>query len=216
MRSNANERLRLLVGLRGRAPQVQMLYARVVATSPTPLFRSLRLDRGAKDGIKVGAAVINQDGVIGRVAAVSDGWADAMLIVDANSSTDVLVQRTRARARVRGTGSDTHLGVQVEYLARSADVEPGDVLITSGTGTTFPKGLRVGTVMSVGRGAFGLYQNAQVEPSVDLGRVESVLVVVGGFDDRVTLEDAPDLSESPGPLIDATPAPPPVEAGTGR
>jgi rod shape-determining protein MreC len=205
-----NGRLRLLLGLREKAPDVRMSMARVVAVSPTPTFRSLRIDRGARDGVKVGAAVVNQDGVVGRVAVVTPGWADVMLLVDANSSTDVLVQRTRSRARVRGTGRDSHLGIQVEYLSRSADVEPGDVLVTSGTGTVFPKGLRVGTIVSVARGAFGLYQSAQIEPSVDFGRLEGVLVVVGGFSEDVTFEDTPDVSDAWGPLIDTTPETPSV------
>ncbi len=209
-----NGRLRRLVGLKERAPQLQTVFAHVIAGSPTPLFRSMRIDRGSQDGVKLGAAVVADEGVVGRVAAVNAQWADVMLLVDANSSTDVLVQRTRARARVRGTGSDVHLGLQVEYLARSADVEPGDILISSGTGTVFPKGLRVGTVMTVERGAFGLYQNARVEPSVDFGRLESVLVVTGAFDDGASFEDAPEL-DAFGPLIDAPVAPSAEAKSTG-
>jgi rod shape-determining protein MreC len=192
-----NGRLRLLVGLKQRAPEVKMLHARVIATSPTPLFRSLRIDKGTEDGLQLGAAVVNEDGIVGRVAAVNKGWADVMLLVDANSSTDVIVQRTRARARVRGTGSDVHLGLNVEYLARAADVEPGDVLVTSGTGTVFPKGLPIGTVMTVERGAFGLYQSAKAEPRVDFGKIESVLVVTGEFSPETSFEDSAPL-EAPG------------------
>lgn len=201
-----NERLRLLLGLKDRAPEVLTLHARIVATSPTPLFRSIRIDRGADDGVRIGSAVISHHGVIGRVAALTDGWADVMLLVDSNSSTDVLVQRTRARARVRGTGSDVHLGIAVEFLARSADVEPGDILITSGTGDVFPKGLKVGTVMSVERGAFGLYQRAAVEPSVDFGRLESAMVIVGAWHETTSYEEHDDERGTVGPLLDE-PAP---------
>ena len=159
-----NERLRRLIGLKERAPLVKVEVARVIATSPTPLFRSIRVDRGSDHGVTLGAAVVNQDGVVGRVAAVSGGTADVMLVVDANSSLDVLVQRTRARARVRGGGGDSSMGIEVEYLGRTEEVAPGDILISSGTGPVFPKGLRVGTIMSVERGAFGLYQLATAEP----------------------------------------------------
>jgi len=197
-----NGRLRLLVGLKQHAPEVKMIHARVIATAPTPLFRSLRIDKGSDDGLQLGAAVVNEDGVVGRVAAINKGSADVMLLVDANSSTDVLVQRTRARARVRGTGSDIHLGLNVEYLARAADVEPGDVLVTSGAGTVFPKGLPIGTVMTVERGAFGLYQSAKAEPRVDFGKVESVLVVTGEFAPETTFEETmPSSTPTAGPLL---------------
>jgi rod shape-determining protein MreC len=212
-----NGRLRRLIGLTEKAPEVRMVYAHVIATSPSPLFRSVRIDRGERDGVRVGAAVLNEDGVVGRIAAATGGWADVLLLVDANSSTDVLVQRTRTRARVRGTGRDVHLGLHVEFLARSADVEPGDLLITSGTGTTFPKGLRIGTVMSVERGAFGLYQAASVEPRVDFGRLESVMVVTSEPGSETSFEDRPPpaassslLLEQPAPAV----APAPAESGT--
>ncbi len=176
-----NARLRRLVGLQGRAPQVRMVFAGVIGTSPSPLFRSLRINRGRHDGITLGAAVVSHEGVIGRVAALTEHYADVMLLVDNNSSTDVLVQRTRARGRVRGQGGDDDVSIDVQYLARTADVEPGDLLITSGLGKTFPKGLRVGRILSVERRAFGLYQRASVQPSVDFGRIEAVMVILRDY-----------------------------------
>lgn len=179
--AHENERLRLLVGLRERAPEVKMLFAQVIATSPSPLFRSLRIDKGRNDGIEVGAAVVSPAGIVGRVAALGDNFADIMLLTDANSSTDVLVQRTRARARVRGQGGDDGFAIEAQYLARTADVEPGDVLITSGLSRVFPKGLVAGRVISVERRAFGLYQRAMVQPNVDFSRIEAVMVILSGF-----------------------------------
>lgn len=184
-----NQRLRRLLQLHDQAPTVKAITAQVIATSPTPLFRSVRVARGTDDGVHVGAAVVNQDGVVGRVAAVTASYADVMLLVDANSSTDVLVQRTRARARVRGMGGDGELGVRVEYLPRTEDVLPGDVLVTSGLGRVFPKGLRVGRVISVERGAFGLYQEARIDPSVDFQRLEEVLILPEGFSPSTTFDN---------------------------
>ena len=200
-----NDRLRLLLGLQARAPAVKMVFAQVIGTSPTPLFRSLRIDRGSRDGLHLGAAVVGDDGVIGRVAALGSHDADIMLLVDNNSSTDVLVQRTRARGRVRGQGGDHAVGIEVQYLARTAGVEPGDVLITSGLGKTFPKGLRVGKVLFVERRAFGLYQCATVQPSVDFSRIEAVMVLLHGYPAEATFEtpEARDFSAG-GPWREAT------------
>lgn len=198
--AHENARLRLLVGLRKSAPDVQMLFAQTIATSPSPLFRSIRIDRGTRDGVAVGHAVVTHAGVVGRVAAVGETFADVMLLTDSNSSIDILVQRTRARARVRGQGGDHHFGLDVEYLARTADVEPGDILITSGLGRVFPKGLVVGEVASVERRAFGLYQQALVQPSVDFSRIESVMVVLPGFAATTTFEGP--LEQDPEPNAD--------------
>lgn len=197
-----NQRLRLLLDLKDRAPDVPTVSARVVGTSPTPLFRSVRIDRGTDQGVHVGAAVVNHEGVVGRVAAVSGGWADVMLMVDANSSTDVRILRTRERARVRGLGEDEELNLRVEYLPRTEDVRPGDLLVTSGVGTVFPKGLLVGRVVSVEKRAFGLYQQAKVEPVVDFGRLEEVMVIPRGWppDTRYEREeDALPAPEEPAP-----------------
>ncbi len=194
-----NDRLHALLGMRERGTGVPMQPAQVIAMASTPLFRSVRIDRGTSDGVHVGAAMVNADGVVGRVAAVSNGYADVMLLVDANSSTDVLVQRTRARARVRGFGGDRELGIQVEYLSRTADVKPGDILITSGVGEVFPKGLRVGRVMATETRAFGLYQNADhrlTRPSTSKARRQCWFLPAVGPEPRP--RDARDLESRSG------------------
>lgn len=177
-----NERLRALLGARTTLHQAlgegRTLFAEVVATAPSPLFRSVRVNRGSKDGVTLGAAVLSDGGVVGRVAAVAATTADVMLLTDAQSSADALVQRSRTRVRVRGRGGDAGLHMDAQYLERTADVEPGDVLMTSGLGTTFPKGLIVGRIDAVERRAFGLYQRAQVRPAVDFARLEEVLVLL--------------------------------------
>lgn len=187
-----NERLRSVLSVRERSPEVASIFAEVIGTSVSPLFRSIRVNRGTSDGVHLGAAVVNHEGVVGRVAGIAHSTADVMLLVDANQSVDVIVQRTRARARLYGTGRDGQLGLQVRYLARTADVAPGDVLVTSGTGSIFPKGLPVGTVVAVEKGAFGLYQSAVVEPTVDFGRVEEVLLIPDGWPRSTSFERSPD------------------------
>ena len=221
-----NERLRLLVGLRERAPSLNMLFAEVIGTGTSPLFRALRIDRGSNDGIVLGDAVVNHDGVVGRIANLGGSHADVMLLVDASNSVDVLVQRTRARARARGQGGDDRLGLDLQYLSRTADIEPGDFLVTSGLGHNFPKGLRVARVNTVEQPTFGLYQRAVAQPSVDFGRLEAVMVILGGYAEDTSLEpvETTDMHDLPPPQelptllpAPALPAPkpgPPSEAGT--
>lgn len=177
--------LQRLMAVRENLTAATMVHAQIIAASPSALFRSVRIDRGRDDGLKLGAAVLSHDGVVGRIAALGRVSADVMLLIDANSSADVLVQRTRARARVRGRGADRDFALDAEYLGRIADVEPGDLLVTGGLGRTFPKGLPVGRVTGIERRAFGLYQRAIVEPTVNFARLEQVLVVVPTSDTTV-------------------------------
>ncbi len=173
-----NKRLRALLQMQRKTPRVNYLVGEVISISPNPLFRSVRINQGSSDGLVEGLAVINDAGVVGRVKAVTANYADIILLVDVNNSLDIVVQRTRARARVRGSGDDRFMGIQVERLARTAKVEPGDVLVTSGVGDRFPTGIPVGQVTSVKKSKFGLYQEVTVEPTVDFGQLESVMVVM--------------------------------------
>jgi rod shape-determining protein MreC len=205
-----NERLRAMLGVRDKSSSLNMVYASIVGASPSVLFQSFRVDVGRHHGVKTGAPVLNYEGLIGRVASLGEYYADVMLLLDANSSLDVLVQRTRDGARVRGTGGEHEMQLEVQYLARTADVEPGDVLITSGVGNVFPKGIRVGKVRSVQRRAFGLYQYATVTPSVNFGRLESVMVVRGEWNKADVFQDSAQAEDAP--QTEVTEATPPVES----
>jgi rod shape-determining protein MreC len=100
--------------------------------------------------------------------------AKVILLTDANSGIDVLVQRTRSRGIVSGSLDN---GTVLKYMKRSEDVQVGDRLITSGVDGVFPKGLLVGTVIKVNKQHLGLFQSVEVLPAVQSSRVEEVLVV---------------------------------------
>jgi rod shape-determining protein MreC len=182
-----NTRLRRLLHLQQRSSEIHGVVSEVIAISPSPLFRSVRVNRGLSDGVTVGAGVVNDVGIVGRVVGVGGSWADVMLLVDGNCSTDVVVQRTRAQARVRGEGQDGHARLQLEYLERTADIEPGDILVTSGVGEVFPRGMEVGQVTVVNRGEFGLYQTVELSPAVNFAQLETVMILLP--------EDAPLIEE---------------------
>jgi len=121
----------------------------------------------------------------------------------------VVVQRTRALARVRGYGGDKRAELDIEYLERTADVEPGDILVTSGLGTIFPRGLEVGEITMVERGTFGLYQQVDIRPSTNFAELETVMVLVAR-DEEIILKTPPDSltstsNPSPGSEDSATP-----------
>jgi rod shape-determining protein MreC len=168
-----NARLAELLSFRARV-EGQVYGARVIARAPGPLAMTLTLDRGERDHIRRGMAVLAPQGVVGQIAEASHAAARVLLLTDHNSGIDAIVQRSRARGIVQG-GTDG--SCYMNYLSRDADVAVGDRVLTSGLDGIFPKGVVVGEVIDVSRRQRGLLQAAVVRPSVALDRLEEVLVV---------------------------------------
>ncbi|MBI2711381.1 MAG: rod shape-determining protein MreC, partial [Bdellovibrio sp.] len=103
--------------------------------------------------------------------------SDVVTILDLLSAVDAIVERSRARGIVEGLTDDV---CQLRYALRTDDIQPGDVLISSGLGGIFPKGVTVGTVSKVNRKPYGITQEVEVRPSVDFSKLEEVLVVTNG------------------------------------
>jgi rod shape-determining protein MreC len=172
-----NERLRQMLGFQREHNDLQWIYAEVIAIAPSPAFHSIRLNRGSLDGVVLGNAILSPQGVVGRVVGLTEHTAEVMLLVDNNSSLDVLIQRSRTRARIRGQGTREQFSLEIEYLPRTADVVPGDVLVSGGLSKTFPKGLIVGYVTHTTKPNFGLYQQGKARPAVHFTQLESVWIL---------------------------------------
>ena len=168
-----NQRLSDLLGFRAQLPP-SAYGARVIARDPGPLSTSLTIDRGSRDGVTRGMAVVAPQGVVGRVVEVSHTVSRVALLTDHNSGIDAIVDRSRARGVVQG-GSDGDC--YMNYLNRDADVKVGDHVLTSGLDGVFPKGMTIGEVVEVGRKHRGLLQSATVTPSAALDQVEEVMLV---------------------------------------
>ena len=182
-----NARLRGLLDFR-RTLQGDVLTARIIGRDATGLARTLVIDRGEADGVVKGAAALAPQGVVGQIFLASRHAARILLISDHNSGVDAVVERTRARGIVQGTVD----GCGLKYVKRTEDVQVGDTVVTSGLDGIFPKGLPVGTVVSVDKRGQGLFQSAEVTPRVDFDRLEEVLVARGSF---TLLQEAPAAPE---------------------
>jgi rod shape-determining protein MreC len=170
------ERLRVLLSFVAASAERRYLGARVIGIRLAPVgLQLLTIDRGSDDGIEKMMPVVVAEGVVGRVHSVSGRTADVLVLTDRNSSIAVRVDRTRARANVRGLGKPD--AARLEYALRIEDMIEGDALVTSGTDGVFPRGMPVGKVTQLDRSAHGLFQDARVIPAVDVTRVEEVLVV---------------------------------------
>ena len=171
-------RLRELLELKQSVP-LDTLAAQVVGRDGVPWFRTLTLDKGEKDGVKLDAAVISATGVVGRVFAVGPHAARVQILLDRDSGTAALVERSRVSGVVSGQVSGPEAGSEdlaLKYVAERADVAVGDLVVTSGLDRIYPKGLAIGRVRSVGQ-VTGLFREIRVEPSARFERLEEVLVL---------------------------------------
>ena len=168
-----NLRLRKLLGLKNQA-FARSVSAVVMGSSASTWFQSLTIDKGTKQGIQKGMAVISPSGIVGQIWSVAPNSSKVLLVTDHNSGVDVIAQRTRARGIVSGS---LDKGPVMEYVTRNENIREGDRLITSGLDNIFPKGQLVGTVGKVQENSYGLFQDVSVRLAVDPERIEEVLVV---------------------------------------
>lgn len=142
--------------------------ARVVGDASGPFVRSVLINAGSKDGIKKGQAVINEEGLVGRVIEVGKRSSRVLLITDINSRIPVVTNVSREHSILAGNNNE-YPGLK--YLANDTKVLEGEYVVTSGDGDIFPPGLKVGATFKASSGGFS------VKPHVGLNRLEFVSVL---------------------------------------
>ncbi|HEX9458059.1 MAG TPA: rod shape-determining protein MreC [Thermoanaerobaculia bacterium] len=167
--------LRRLRSLMGYSEEFTMptTMAEPVMLDTSSRFKSIILDRGSNNGIEVNDAVVNANGLIGRVVLTTKDMAKVQLVTDGNSSVGVLVDRTRRQGVLRGDGG---IGAQLYDIPSLADVREGDVVMTAGIDGIYPKGIPVGVVTKAEKGQ-DLFKTIAVRPSVDFGSLEEVIIL---------------------------------------
>jgi rod shape-determining protein MreC len=170
--------LRRLLQLRESVPG-DLVSAQVIGKDFTEFFRVTRvvLDRGSHN-IRPHMPVVSPDGVVGAVLRVAGDAVDVQLAVDAAFGIDVEDERTHARGFVRGTGDPSRYACKVENVDSRDEVEIGDLLVTSGKGKWFPKGLPVARVTKVVKREPGRDQEIEAAPTVNFSRLDAVLILV--------------------------------------
>lgn len=152
-----------------------ILLARIVGRNQSPFGRTLIIDQGKTNGILRNMAVIHQDGIVGRVFRAGHSVSQILLITDTRSSVDVLVQRSRAQGVF---SSSSEKQGEVRYMPADADVINNDLLVSSGFGGIFPKGLPVARVVAASNVGKRLFKKIQATPSVDFNKLEEVMVML--------------------------------------
>lgn len=183
-----NERLKGLLGIRDAAgifPQgATFVVARVIGKSPTKWESWVQIDKGSADGIVLNQPVVGATlpvagsqsgkGLVGKVIAVAAHAAQVQLVIDPGSSVAAVVQSARAEGIVEGTVAG---GLMMDYVERDKPVEEKLVVVTSGFGQIFPKGIPIGVVQTIGEVDVNIYKQIEVRPFVDFSSLEEVMVL---------------------------------------
>lgn len=191
-----NERLRQLLAL--RAPlKVKSQAAEVLYDAADPYVRRVIVDQGQLAGVVAGSPVLDEAGVLGQVTRVYPMVSEVTLVVDRDHAIPVMNARTGVRSVAFGDGGAEGGGLDLKFMAAHADVQKGDLLVTSGVDAVYPAGLPVARVELVERRADSAFVRIHCVPVARVGATRHVMVLA---------VDKESLPERP-------PAPPPVPAG---
>jgi|UniRef100_UPI0040561413 rod shape-determining protein MreC len=168
-----NAKLRKLLDFK-ESSGLPTVTARIVGKDPSLWFRSVIIDRGLSDGVDKGMPVVSGEGIVGQVYAASANYAKVLLAIAPSSAIDVLLQDSRARGILKGTGGSTY---RLEYVLKTVEVAKGDHVVTAGYGGIFPPGLPVGIVSEVTRNRRGMFLEIEVTPAADFSTLENLLVI---------------------------------------
>lgn len=174
------ERLEGLVGLQSTY-NLKSTAARIVGASGDAWTSTVTIDKGSADGLTINMPVTSSAGVIGQIIEVSAKTSTVRLIGDENSGVSAMVQDTRAQGMLQGQADGT---LRLEYVSVDSDVKVGDIIVTSGIGGVFPKGLPLGTVSSVEKSANDVYHTIVVRAQTTAENNEEVLVITSLTDEQ--------------------------------
>ncbi|MGF1507003.1 MAG: rod shape-determining protein MreC, partial [Anaerolineae bacterium] len=173
----AYERVSAIANYNSDNLDLEVVSADVIARDTSGYLRWVGINRGTRDGIQVGDAVMGGaegSGFVGVVGRVSATTAWVRLVIDPDTALNALVQESRAEGTVLG---QIRGGLIMDFIPQEFTVEVGDTVITSGLGGSLPAGLVIGEVQSVQRQEAELFQQAAIRPMVDFDQLEIVAVV---------------------------------------
>ena len=181
-----NVRLRALLDSTAKVAD-RVLIAEIVSVDMNPFRHTILINKGGRDGVYVGQALIDAAGIVGQVTRQQPFAAEAMLVTDADHALPVEIARNQLRTIAMGTGDINRLALP--FLPRNADVQAGDLLVSSGLGRAFPAGYPVGTIVDIRSKAGQPFLEVDAEPSAALNRIREVLLIWRDADVQDALPD---------------------------
>ena len=195
LRESESQRLLLaqLLKLARANPEYSYLAAQVIGRDVSPYLQYVLVDRGRADGLLPDMPVLAADGLVGIVTEATASAAKVLLITDPTLVVNVRVQRSRVEGQLRGSGPGL---LRLDFLPMEAQLEAGDQLVTSGIGGKFPQNLQAGTITSVRRRDYDVFQEADVQSAINFSNLELVLIIT-----NFTPLDLAPLLATPAPAI---------------
>ena len=194
-----NERLRRLLDFTRTNPSYDYrggeVGARVIGHDPSAYLDFVIIDLGERQGASFDMPVVTERGLVGRITEVHDTSSEVLLITDVNSAVTALIQTSRAMGVVRGLAGG---GLLLDQVPQDVEVHEGEIVITSGLGDSFPRGLVIGQISKVYQRDYEMFQQARVRPTVDFRNLEQVLVITN-FVPIADLHNLPEEAETIGP-----------------
>jgi rod shape-determining protein MreC len=155
-------------------PQYDYITATVIGRETSPFLQYIIIDKGTEAGVRFGMPVVTQQGLVGRVDAVIAVAARVKLITDSTSVVNIRLQTSEIEAQLNGSLTGD---VFLDMIPLDENIQPGDVVLTSGLGGNYPPNIFVGQVLSTQQRENALFQTASVQPIVDFTSINAVLVV---------------------------------------
>lgn len=156
------------------APESKYVASSVIGRDPSPFLSYIIIDHGSDDGIRYGMPVVTQQGLVGKVDAVTATAARVQLITDSGSMVNVTLKNAGVTGQVAGSVTGD---MSLAMVSSSASISEGDLALTSGLGGSYPADIIVGQILSPTKGENDLFQSAIVQPAVDFTNLQAVLVI---------------------------------------
>ncbi len=164
----------------------ELMSASVIGRDPGNWFATVTVNRGEADGVQPDMTVVVPEGLVGRIVAVSKHTAEVLLITDPRSGVGAMLQASGMPGIIEGITNSSGT-LRMVYLPKDAPVRAKQVVVTSGMGGIFPKGLRIGEVIDAANDPSGLFKVANVKPFVDFRTLEEVFIVTAVYKPEVNL-----------------------------
>jgi rod shape-determining protein MreC len=170
-----NRQFKGALGFAGRNPyHTAVIPAEVVLRAPKLFFQSVMVNKGSRHGVAKDMAVVNEEGLVGRIGEVFDYTARVVFLIDAGEAVSVVDHNTREFAVAHGNGSGV---LDLKYVLNQAGIATGDAIATSGASDIYPPHIPVGTVVSVAKKDVDLFQTVKVKPQVDFSKLNRLFII---------------------------------------
>lgn len=177
-KAEENKRLREMLGFVNQPSypeDYKFVAARVIGRSGSAWNATITINRGTDSGVQLGQTVVSGQGLVGQISAVTTNSAQVLLIIDQNSHVEAKLQNGATTGTVLGSINGL---LEMDFVDKNQKVMKNDVVVTSGSGRLFVKGIQIGVVDETADQEIEYFKSVSISPFVDFGRLEEVMVLL--------------------------------------